>query len=79
MLPGFASYVPLNVSLCVSRILDSYGVLVKRQCTELLNRINVAADATGSGQKTIRLAKIPQVNGPPPLLPMDDEPRFVGL
>ncbi len=68
----------LKVTHFLFRVLFSpvrHGLVVKRLCSELLQRIEMTLNATGSGQKEIQVAKITDCDLPP-LLPSDDEPRL---
>ena len=50
------------------------GLEVKRLCKQLLAKLEVQTELTGSGQRTIQIPKIEPGDEPPPLLSLDELP-----
>ena len=53
------------------------GLEVKAICKQLLAKLKINTELTGSGQQTIQLPKIEPGSEPPPLLSFDELPWYV--
>ena len=53
------------------------GIEVKRLCKEVLTKLKVNSELTGSGQQIIEVPKLETGDEPPPLLLTDELPWYV--